>query len=476
MREKGIIRKLDWPLAVCYLVLILFGWMNIFSALRGDNTNIFDFSMQYGKQFIWICISVALAFCILKVIPARIWNGTAWFLYGVEILLLLAVIFVGKNVNGSRSWLGVGSFALQPAELAKITISLALATLMGRYGFSLKTTSDYLKVAALVGIPALLILLEGETGSVIVFMGLLVVLYREGMSGWVIALGAFIIFVALLTLIYSPFVAEVVSIGVFFLILGFHRGRIIAWILVAALSVTALTFLPKVFEIEAVAALSLPDISIIAGGLTVLTSVILVLRSFIKSSRNSFVRNALLALCAAVLVAVAVDICFEKLPEYQQGRINVLLGKVDDPKGDGYNVHQSMIAIGSGGFLGKGFLGGTQTKFGYIPEQETDFIFCTVGEEWGFVGSIALLVIYFFMISRILLLADRNKDRFARIFGYCTAMCIAMHVVINIGMTIKLMPVIGIPLPLVSYGGSSLIAFTSMIFIFLRLDMERNKI
>lgn len=476
-RRKNPYRNLDWTIIGCWLALVLFGWINIFSVLHGDNSNIFDLSQKYGMHFIWICISIAAAFVIIRFIPANFWQGTAWITYGAVILLLLATLALGVSSHGSQSWIQIGSFRLQPAEFSKISTALALAAVMSKYGFSLKTLPNILKVAGLLLLPMALILLEKETGSVLVYVGFMVVLYREGMSGWILTIGFLIVLEFILTIITSPYVALVVALGVFMVIYFFRKDNYIFGGLITALTITALAFLPKLLQIEAIAAVNpLPAATWLAIILS-LTSVVFIILLVIRYPRKVFERNAFTVLLCGVLFVLSVQFFYNKvLQDHQRNRIDVFLGLVDDPKGVGYNLHQSMVAIGSGGFFGKGFMNGTQTSLGYVPEQETDFIFCTIGEEWGFLGAMFVLVLYLVIMFRLIILSDKAKDAYMRIYGYCVAMCMAVHIVINVGMTIGLMPVIGIPLPFLSYGGSAMLAFTTMLAIFLRFDFESKRI
>ena len=476
-RRKNPYRNLDWTLIGCWLALVLFGWLNIFSVLHGENSNIFDLSQKYGMHFIWICISLTIAILIVRLIPANFWQGTAWLAYGAVILLLLATLALGVSSHGSQSWISIGSFRLQPAEFSKISTSLALAAVMSKYGFSLKSLPNVLKVAGLLLLPMALILLEKETGSVLVYVGFLVVLYREGMSGWIIGIGFFIVLAFILTIVTSPYVALVVALAVFMMIYFFKQDNYIFGTLITALTVTALALLPKLLAVEAVAAVNpLPAATWLAIIISV-TALVFIVILVLRHPRKVFERNAFTVLLCGVLFVLSVQFFYNKvLQDHQRNRIDVFLGLVDDPKGVGYNLHQSMVAIGSGGFFGKGFMNGTQTSLGYVPEQETDFIFCTIGEEWGFVGALAVLILYMIIICRIIVLADKAKDAFMRIYGYCVAMCIAVHIVINIGMTIGLMPVIGIPLPFLSYGGSAMLAFTVMLAIFVKYDFESKRI
>ncbi len=342
--------------------------------------------------------------------------------YLLVLALLVIVIFVSKDVKGSHSWFELGPVKFQPAEVSKITTSLMLALLMSRQGFRLDTRRGFLMVAAVLGLPMLAILGESETGSALVYAGYLFVLYREGLSGWwFIFLGAAVlIFILTLT---APWWASAIALALlcalyFFFGSGYRRGRL----------------------------------------------------------RTGQVLRTLLVLAAGVALFFATDFIFnDVLQDHQRKRIEVLLGMKEDPAGVGYNVRQSMIAIGSGGFAGKGFLNGTQTTYGFVPEQSTDFIFCTIGEEWGFLGCLMLILLYVFLIYRLIQDAEKCREPFTRIYGYCVAACMFMHLFINIGMTIGLMPVIGIPLPMLSYGGSSLLSFSVMIFIFLALNRQEKK-
>ena len=476
--RRNSYRNLDWTLIICWAVLVLFGWINIFSVLHGDGgSNIFDFSQKYGKHFVWICISLVTAFLIIRVIPAGFWPGFSWIAYGGVILLLMATLVLGISSHGSQSWIQIGSFRLQPAEFSKITTSLALAAVMSKYGFTIKNLSNILKVAGLLLLPMALILLEKETGSVLVYIGFLVVLYREGMSGWIITLGFLIVLMFILTILTSPYVAMVVGIGIFLLVFFFKKDNYLLGLIVTALSMVALGLFPKLLDTEAIAAINplAPEawVAIIASAV----SLFFILRLTIRFPRKTFERNAFIALLCGILFVLSVQFFYNHvLQDHQRNRIDVFLGMVDDPKGIGYNLNQSKIAIGSGGLFGKGFMNGTQTSLGYVPEQETDFIFCTIGEEWGFLGALLVLALYITIICRIIILADKAKFAYTRIFGYCVAMCLAIHVIINIGMTIGLMPVIGIPLPFLSYGGSALLAFSVMLAIFIKLEFDGRKV
>lgn len=423
--RRSLGKAVDWRLVLYWLVLVAIGWINIYASIHSSEpASIFDWGCRSGKQFVWILTAAVLAVVILFAVNPRLWEVVAVPSYFVVLFLLVAVIFVGASVKGSHSWFRLGPVSFQPAEISKITTSLVLATIMGKVGFSFAKRSDFLKVAAVVALPMLIIIAESETGSALVYVGFLFALFREGLSVWylVLILAAIVLFI--LTLKAGIWV----SLGV-----------------------------------------------VAAGGIAGL--VVLLRRHRPRSrERRSALRLLLLGVVAAGLMVLSTRVVFDKvLADHQRSRIEVLLGMKEDPAGVGYNVRQSMIAIGSGGLFGKGYLQGTQTTYGFVPEQSTDFIFCTIGEEWGFVGCLAVILLYVALILRIAKDAERSREAFTRIYGYCLACCLFMHLFINIGMTIGLMPVIGIPLPFISYGGSSLWAFTVMLFIFIALDRQEKK-
>ena len=424
--DRGLKKTVDWRLVIYYLLLVLIGWVNIYASIHStEPASIFDWSSRSGKQFIWMLTAFALDILILFVLNPRFWEVISPYAYVLVFFLLVLVIFVSKDVKGSHSWFELGPVKFQPAEISKITTSLLLATVMSNPSFRLSRRRDFLAVAAIIGLPMLAILGESETGSALVYVGFLFVLYREGLSGWWLFLLGMAILLFILTLVTHWWVSAIVLFGV-----------CVAYYI----------------------------------------SVTRRLRREARNLRRLTLRRSLLAFAAGMVMVFATGFLFENvLQDHQRKRIEVLLGMKEDPAGVGYNVRQSMIAIGSGGVFGKGFLQGTQTTYGFVPEQSTDFIFCTVGEEWGFVGCLAVIMLYVLMIWRIVNDADRSREAFTRIYGYCLAACLFMHLFINIGMTIGLMPVIGIPLPLLSYGGSSLWAFSVMLFIFIALDRQGKK-
>ena len=467
-------RKVDFGLLLSWLFLVFYGWLNIYSAVYSEeHASIFDFSQRYGLQFIWVCISIGIAILLLYIINPRSLQPLSLILYLGMLVLLAAVIFLGKEVNGSRSWFFIGSFGLQPAEFSKITTALLLSYIMSRWGFSLFSRKDAIRAALVVLVPILLILLEKETGSVLVYVGLILVFYMEGLAGWVIVAGLSLIAMFVITIALSPLTAVVCALSAA-CIIRFFLSRRLGWLFAAIPVIVLMCFVPRLSNIESFAFLKALKPEVWA---LILFSPFLILwiRDLLSRRDKRGSGRLLLSLCCAAAMVFSVNFIFTKvLQPHQRARIENLFGITEDLQGIGYNVHQSKIAIGSGGLTGKGFLNGTQTKYNFVPEQSTDFIFCTVGEEWGFLGSIALLGVYIFMILRIIHLASKNSDAFTRIYGYCVASIFLMHVVINIGMTMGLLPVIGIPLPFLSYGGSGMVSFTILLFIFIRLDMERQ--
>ena len=474
--DRGIKKSVDWALVVTYLLLILIGWVNIYASIHSDGpASIFDYNFRSGKQFVWILTALGLAALILFVVNAQLWESASIPLYLGVLCLLVAVIFLGVEVKGSRSWFEFGPIRFQPAEVSKITTSLLLATLMSQVNFRITRFKDFLLTALILGIPMVVILAESETGSALVYVGFIFVMYREGFSGWWIFCIGMAALLFILTLTASPYVSILVLAGVLLLCNGLESNKIgvAFWIFSGVLLILCLlpwifgTFSPESFVSK------IKPLYILVG---ICVAAVLYLMIVGYRSRHRFLSMSALGLIAGMALVFSTEFIFNNiLQDHQRKRIEVLLGMKEDPAGVGYNVNQSMIAIGSGGLHGKGFLGGTQTTFGFVPEQSTDFIFCTVGEEWGFLGCLVVISLYVFLISRIIMDAEKSREAFTRIYGYCVASCIFMHLFINIGMTIGIMPVIGIPLPLLSYGGSSLWAFTVLIFIFIALYRQEKK-
>lgn len=471
---EALHKKIDWVIAGIWLLLVVFGWMNIYASSVSEDGFRFSLKEKYIMDLIWVFTSMALGFLILFVIPSSLYPTISWPFYGLMVLLLVAVAFVGVEVNGSKSWFAIGPFRLQPAEFSKIATSLLLAQLMSKYGFSFSKFRDALRIAVVLALPILAILLEKETGSALVYLGYLLVCYREGMTGWILIIGLLAILFFILTLVFSPFVAVLVLLALTVVAYGFYVRKPLLYGIVTALAVTLLAFLPRLLQLDALAPLNRFDPATWLALLTGTAALVLALVFWFRRHRQ--LRNLMLGFLLGLLVIFSVEMVFNKvLKDHQRARIEVLLGIKEDPMGVGYNVHQSLVAIGSGGLTGKGFLGGTQTRFDFVPEQSTDFIFCTIGEEWGLIGTLAVLAAYLTLILRLISSAEKQRDSYVRIYGWCVAACLLMHVLINICMTIGLMPVIGIPLPMLSYGGSSLWAFTILLFIYLRLDLDQKK-
>ena len=464
--------KIDIPLVVCYLMLVFIGWINIYAAVYSqEHSSIFDMSQRYGMQFIWIITALILAVAILFVINPKVYSVLSPPIYLGVCLLLVAVIFLGKEVNGSNSWFQIGPVSFQPAEVSKISTSLFLAYIMSKYNFRLGNMRDALSVALTILVPMAIIVMEKETGSALVYCGFIFLLYREGLSGWVLVFGILSIVLFVVTLAISSLASIIILFVLAGAINGIYTRKLMQHLAVIFPTAILLGFLPAIAG-KWITSLATFKFEYVALGAT--AALALAAPVIYKGKRGRHLKYLLAGFFCSIALIFSVEFIFNNiLQPHQRSRIENLLGITEDLMGAGYNVHQSKIAIGSGGFAGKGFLNGTQTKFDFVPEQSTDFIFCTIGEEWGFLGSVLVVGIYLFLISRLIILSERQKDRFARIYGYCVACCFFMHFFINIGMTMGLVPVIGIPLPLLSYGGSSLWSFTTLLFIFIKLDMER---
>lgn len=468
-------KKLDWWLIFAFICLTMIGWISIFSSVFDkDHSQIFDISQRYGLQFIWIITAYVLAFSILFIINPKIYSALAWVAYVGSLALLVAVIFMGVEINGSNSWFAIGPIRFQPAEISKIATTLVLASIMSKYGFRLKSFQGISQIALIIIIPMIIIIMQKETGSALVYTAFIFMLYREGLSGWYIALGLLSIILFLVTLGFSPFIAMIVLTVLTVLVRGFNSKYPTKHILLLLPYTYLMINSSKINEIPYVNNLvQLPKeawLAIVIAPLFIYH----IIQTFRKHSARLW--QITLVFLTFMVFIFSVEFFFEKiLQDHQRARIENLLGINVDLKGAGYNVHQSKIAIGSGGFFGKGFLQGTQTKYNFVPEQSTDFIFCTIGEEWGFVGASVVIFLYLFIIIRIINSAEKQKDVFNRIYGYSLASILFLHFLINIGMTIGIMPVIGIPLPFVSYGGSSLWSFTIFLFIFIRLDLDRRR-
>lgn len=478
--NKGIFLSLDWTTIVLYLVLLVWGWFSVCGASYSfENPDLFSFEEFSGKQLVWIGTSVLLA-ALLLFVEKRFYELSAYFLYGLLMLLLIVTIFIAPDTKGSHSWIPLGAgIKLQPAEFAKFAVALAMGKFMGRYGYELGRMKDFAVTVALFVFPMLLIVLQRETGSALVYLAFFLVLYREGMTGSLLftAFAAVAYFVVGIRFGEDSIDNMPVVIGEFAVLLmaqlfttGMTQVYGQRWsetriMLYAGLGLSLLAFLFSKFVIPF-------NVCWVLLAVVLLQAAYLV---WLAVKRQSF-RHILIALFALFSASMfyLCDTLLEHLDDHQRVRIEVLLGKRDDLRGAGYNVNQAKIAIGSGGITGKGFLNGTQTKLKYVPEQNTDFIFCTVGEEEGFVGAAGVLIVYLIFILRLLKLSERQPDTLGRVYGYSVSCIFLFHLFINVGMVLGLTPVIGIPLPFFSYGGSSLWGFTILLFIFLRMDAERN--
>ncbi|MEA4966530.1 MAG: rod shape-determining protein RodA, partial [Bacteroidaceae bacterium] len=387
-RERGLLENIDWATILTYLALVLIGWISIYSAVYDEaHKSIFDLDARYGKQLVWIGISLLIALFILVIDP-KFFSQTSYLWYGVFIVMLLAVLAVGSETKGAKSWFGVGDFGIQPSEFAKATTALALAKILSGIDVDMKNLKTKFAAITIVAIPMLLVLLQNDTGSALVFLVFVLVLFREGLSLSVLIFGAAMAILFVLSLVLNPYLL----ISILFVI------TIVIW--------------------------------------------------WLNRKRKLSIWLCLGLFVFAAGVVLSVEYVYDNaLETHQKDRIEVLLGQKSDPKGVEYNVNQSKIAIGSGGLFGKGFLKGTQTKYNFVPEQDTDFIFCTIGEEWGFVGSVFVIGLYLSLMIKLIKMAERQRSKFSRVYGYCVTSILFAHFTVNIGMTIGLLPVIGIPLP-----------------------------
>lgn len=470
-RRNNIWLNLDWMTVLIYLILIVLGWINIYAAVYDEaHQSIFDITQRYGKQLMWIFAGLALAFVVL-ILDSKFYVAFAYGFYALVIVLLVAVLFFGKEVNGARAWFSIGGFALQPAELGKFVTNLAVAKFISQYNFRMDRFKSLLGLGFLIGLPALLVIAQNDTGSALVYTVFVLVFYREGLSGSVLFFGFLAAVLFVLSLLWPPLnmLVFLVVLSVIALAISRQNSREVFSVIAILVVLSALTWLTRMLV-----NLEWSDYRILLIGV-ISSSVIFLFYALKRRIQAGFYIMALFV--ASMLFTTSVDFVLQNLlAMHQKNRIEELVGIRYDPYGTGYHVHQSKIAIGSGGAYGKGFLKGTQTKYNFVPEQSTDFIFCTVGEEWGFVGTTVVILLFITLFLRLLYLSERQRSTFSRVYGYGVAAILFFHFAVNIGMTIGLAPVIGIPLPFLSYGGSSLWAFTVMLFIFLRLDASRMEI
>ena len=479
-KEKGVIQSLDYWTIIIYIALLTFGWVSVCGASYSyGDTDLFSLDTRSGMQIVWIGTSIVLGFVILM-LDDRYLDMFAYIIFGVMLILLFGTIFNPHSIKGSRSWLVLGPIRLQPAEFAKFATALALAKLMNTYGFSISKWKDFGLTLAVIFIPMLFIVMQRETGSALVYLSFFLMLYREGMPGSILFTGVAMVIYFVVGIRFADEMLSITptSVGKFAVLLMiqiFSAALVYVYcndkrdttrMSLVGLAATIVALVFALFIIPF-------DINIIEMILCVVLIGYLLYR-FLATRFRNYLWIAAFAIGSLLFYNMADYGLNHVLEPHQRVRINVLLGLEEDLKGAGYNVHQSEIAIGSGGLQGKGFLNGTQTKLKYVPEQDTDFIFCTVGEEEGFVGSAGVLILFLLLIWRLIHLAERQVHRFGRVYGYCVLSIFLFHVFINVGMVLGLTPVIGIPLPFFSYGGSSLWGFTLLLFIFLRIDAGRN--
>ncbi|MDO4695308.1 rod shape-determining protein RodA [Porphyromonas sp.] len=479
VESTSFFRNIDYITVGLYLLIVLLGWITIYAAGYDiQNTGVFDLHGRTGSQLMWLGVSFVFIVLILVSESIFIKAITPWVYVGM-LLLLIVTIFIAPDIKGSHSWLVItDTMRLQPAEFAKVSTALMLAQWCSRYEFSIANRQDLLISLLIFLLPMLIIILQNETGSAVVFATFFIVMYREGLTGSVIAYGVFIALLFILSLKFAGVMWQDTAADTLVVISLIYTASYLAVEMYGRLPLLRpisigipLTVFSTSFILSFFTPINYGYAAIIS--LCIYTSYMLLCLFLNRGKRLGII---VAFAVSSVAVFTGIEYFFSNvLQDHQQNRILVSLGIKDDPSGAGYNVNQSMIAIGSGGITGKGFLNGTQTKLKYVPEQDTDFIFCTVGEESGFIGSTFVLGLYLILLLRLVYLAERQSDPFARIYGYSVACILFFHLVINIGMVIGLVPVIGIPLPYFSYGGSSLLSFSILLFIFLRLDTCRKE-
>lgn len=468
-RRASLLASIDWLTVIAYLLLVICGWVNIYSAgSPEEGQSMFDLSEQYGKQILWIGLAVILAIFTMS-IDQRFFESFAFVLYGLSMLLLMSVLVIGVEINGAKSWIDFGFFRLQPAEIAKIGTSLALASWMSRYSFNFRRTRDVMILGGLLLFPMLLILLQNDMGSVLTYTSFIILFYRRGLKAiylWLIALAGLIFIFVLSYSTTEVFIGLSIVILIAILLQRMWLELIIY--LASALLLFALWWTGKRFGYLDF------DLNLLLYILVFSNAAFWLINSIISKNRRQSIMAAITF--GSFILSSSIVKVFSLFGTYQQDRILAMLGLKSDPFGVEYHVIQSLIAIGSGGFKGKGFLQGTQTKFDFVPEQTTDFIFSTIGEEFGFVGTFVVIALFLFLMLRLVFLAERQRSSFSKNYAYCVIGIIFFHFIINIGMVTGLGPVIGVPLPFVSYGGSSLWGFTLLLFIFLKMDAKRMEV
>jgi rod shape determining protein RodA len=469
-RSINIWNGIDKITIVLFLLLIVMGWFNIYAAVYNEErSGLLDITQRYGKQFIWIIASVVIAVFVV-IIDNRFYFFFSWFIYGFVMLLLILVLLFGNEINGAKSWFEFGGLTLQPSEFGKFGTALALAGYLNTKRQDLTRLNVMLVASSIIIFPALLTALQPDMGSTIVYFALFIVLFREGMSPYIFVSGLLMVILFFLTLLINNLYLTIALIVIAVLLVWFATRK---WKLCLIGSgifiiITGLLYVIDHYILKAIGNELVIFISLLLSGVG--------FAYYVYNKKAAAILVIYLFLIGSILFVNSVDYTFNNLiPAHQKDRVNIMLGFKTDTHGTGYNVNQSIISIGSGGFTGKGYLQGTQTKFKFVPKQSSDFIFCTIGEEWGFLGSLVVIGMYLFLLLRLVFLAERQRSVFSRIYGYGVVSIIFIHFFINIGMAIGLVPVIGIPLPFFSYGGSSLWGFTILLFIFLRLDASRTE-
>lgn len=451
-----------------FLLMVIIGWFNIYAAVYNEeHTKIIDLSQRYGKQFVWILATIVIAVFIV-VIDTRFYFFFAYFIYGGLIFLLMMVLIIGKDIYGAKSWFQIGSLSIQPSEFAKFGTALALAAYLNSVKQDLSRLRVFIISFGIILLPAFLIVLQPDLGSAVVYFALFIVLFREGMSPYIFVSVLIMGILFFFTLIFNNLYLTIGLIAAAFVLAWFisRKWKLCLEGLGIFVLVSTVVYLFSSLIFEAINDEHVLFISILLSGIAY--------AFYFYNKKAISLLVIFIFLIGSLAFVNSVDFTFSNLMKpHQKERVEILLGIKSDPHGTGYNVNQSIISIGSGGFSGKGYLKGTQTKFKFVPAQSTDFIFCTIGEEWGFIGSFVIIVLYVFLLIRLTILAERQRSDFSRIYGYGVVSILFFHFFINIGMAIGLVPVIGIPLPFLSYGGSSLWGFTILLFIFLRLDASR---
>jgi len=476
MRSNNLINSIDWVLIGLYVLLASLGLAFVYSATYiPEDPSFFNFSSSYGKQFMWLFISLLIGMFII-VIDYTFYTSFAYIIFGLIMLLLASVLVFGVEINGSKSWFALGSIRFQPAELAKFATCLALAKVLTGVQVNLKTWSGKFKALAVLLIPIGLILLQGDVGSAIVFAGLIFVLHREGLGSGYLIIGFGSIFLSVMALLYPPLVLMFFYGLIFSLIIYYNRKAKHPIIGLAGITIGSFAY-AFIYKHHLLSFLPLEMFGAkFSEHLLLLIPMLLliIIGFFVFLKRKKWLPATMIIFLFVGAYTFSVDFMFNNvLKQHHRDRINLILGKIEDHSGAGYNLFQSKVAIGSGGMFGKGYLQGAQTLLNYVPEQSTDFIFTSVAEQFGFLGSFLIILLYVLLLLRIIQVAERQRSTLARVYGYGVASILFVHFAVNIGMTIGLVPVIGIPLPFISYGGSSLLSFTILLFVLIKFDTER---